>query len=56
MVLIASQQGMGLAPFMFSVAPTSKFYLQHTGIICIAKTEAEIAKQYTTQTSGIALN
>jgi len=56
MVLIAQQQGLGLAPFMFSVAPTSKFYMQHNGIMCIAKTESEIAKQYTTQTSGIALN
>ena len=54
MVLIAQQEGLGLAPFMFSVSPDAKFNLQQTSISCIAKTEGEIAKQYTQQTSGIA--
>mgnify|MGYP001370098886 CR=1 FL=1 len=55
MVLIAQQQGLGLAPFMFSVSPDAKFALQATSVSCIAKTESEIAKQYTSQTSGIQL-
>ena len=55
MVLIAQQQGLGLAPFMFSVSPDAKFVLQATSVSCIAKTEAEIGKQYTSQTSGIQL-
>jgi hypothetical protein len=55
LVLIAGQQGLGLAPFMFSVSPDSKFILQAHSINCIAKTEAEIGKQYTAQTSGIHL-
>ena len=55
MVLIAQQQGLGLAPFMFSVSPDGKFELQANAVSCVAKTEAEIAKQYTAQTSGIAL-
>ena len=55
MVLIAQQQGLGLAPFMFSVSPDAKFVLQATAVSCIAKTEAEIGKQYTSQTSGIQL-
>jgi hypothetical protein len=55
MVLIAQQQGLGLAPFMFSVSPDSKFVLQATSVSCVAKTETEISKQYTTQTSGIAM-
>jgi hypothetical protein len=55
MVLIAQQQGLGLAPFMFSVSPDSKFVLQATSVSCVAKTETEISKQYTTQTSGIQL-
>ena len=55
MVLIAQEQGLGLAPFMFSVSPDAKFNIQASSISCIAKTETEIAKQYTSQTSGIAL-
>ena len=55
MVLIAQEKGLGLAPFMFSVAPTGKFVMKAASVLCIAKTEDEISKQYTTQTTGIAL-
>jgi len=55
MVLIAQQQGLGLAPFMFSVSPSGKFVLQSNAVSCIAKTEEEIGKQYVSQTSGIAI-
>ena len=55
MVIIAQQQGLGLAPFMFSVSPDGKFNLQATSVSCVAKTEAEIGKQYVSQTSGIAI-
>jgi hypothetical protein len=55
MVLIMQQQGMGLAPFMFSVSPDAKFSLQASSISCVAKTEEEIAKQYTSTTSGIQM-
>ena len=55
MVLIAGKDGLGLAPFMFSVSPTGKFVLQANSISCIAKTETEISKQYSSQTSGILM-
>jgi hypothetical protein len=55
MVLIMQQQGMGLAPFMFSVSPDAKFNLQASSVSCIAKTEDEIAKQYTATTSNIQM-
>ena len=55
MVLIANQQGLGMAPFMFSVSPDSKFKLRLSSVTCIVKTEKEIASQYTQQTTGIAL-
>ena len=55
MVLIAGEKGLGLAPFMFSVSPDGKFNLQATSVSCVAKTEAEIGKQYVSQTSGIAI-
>ena len=55
MVLIAGQTGLGLAPFMFSVSPDGKFVLQAHSVSCLAKTEAEIGKQYVAQTSGIQM-
>jgi hypothetical protein len=55
MVLIVNEKGLGLAPFMFSVSPESKFVIQTTSVSCIAKTEGEISKQYASQTSGIVL-
>ena len=55
MVLIAQAEGLGLAPFMFSVSPDAKFVLQATSISCVAKTQEEIGKQYLSQTSSIAL-
>mgnify|MGYP006076368957 CR=1 FL=1 len=55
MVLIAGEKGLGLAPFMFSVSPDGKFVLQANSVSCVAKTEAEISKQYTSQTSGIQM-
>ena len=54
-VIIAQQQGLGLAPFMFSVSPEGKFNLQTQSVSCVAKTETEIAKQYISTTSGIQL-
>lgn len=55
MVLIMGQQGLGLAPFMFSVSPDAKFRLRTGSVSCVAKTQEEIAKQYTAQTTGIHL-
>ena len=55
MVLIAQQEGLGLAPFMFSVSPDAKFSINITSVSCVAKTQDEIAKQYTSQTSGIQM-
>jgi hypothetical protein len=55
MVLVAGQQGLGLAPFMFSVNPDSKFKINANHVTCILKTEKELASQYTQQTTGIAV-
>tara|TARA_B100000497_G_C7608292_1_gene365288 strand:+ start:127 stop:417 length:291 start_codon:yes stop_codon:yes gene_type:complete len=55
MVLIAQQQGLGLAPFMFSVSPEAKFNILATTVTCVAKTEDEIADQYTATTSNIQI-
>ena len=55
MVLVANQQGLGLAPFMFSVSPDSKFKINASAVTCVLKTEKELASQYTQQTTGIAV-
>ena len=53
MVLVFQNEALALAPFMFSVPPTGKFVLQSNSVSCVAKTESEISKQYTTTTTGI---
>ena len=55
MVLIMQQEGLGLAPYMFGATPETKFMLQAHAVSCIAKTETEIAKQYTASTSNIKI-
>jgi hypothetical protein len=51
--LTATQEGMGLAPFMFTVHHESKFYFHKTGVSCIAKTEETMAKNYIQSTTGL---
>jgi len=55
MMLVANQQGLGLGPFMFSVPPDSKFKIKTGSVLCVVKTEKELASQYTQQTTGIAV-
>ena len=55
MALVAGQQGMGLAPYMFSVSQDSTFKIRDTAVACVLKTEKELAGQYTQQTTGIAV-
>ena len=55
MVLIMQQQGLGLAPFMFSVSPEAKFNILATTVTCVAKTTGEIADQYIASTSNIQM-
>lgn len=53
MALVAQGQGIGLAPFMFSVNPDAKFKINTKSIVCIVKTEEGLASQYTEKTTGI---
>ena len=55
MVLIMQQEGLGLAPYMYSVSPDAKFNILANTVSCVAKTEGEIAKQYMASTSSIQL-
>lgn len=53
--LIANQQGLGLAPFMFSTSPDSKYTINSKNITCINKTVEDIKNQYIESTTGIKL-
>lgn len=55
MALVMSQQGIGLGPFCFSVAPNNKFSLNKSAVLFVHKTDPEIGKQYIQNTTGIAL-
>lgn len=55
LMLTATPQGLGLAPFMFSVAPDTKIKISTDKVLCIAKTLEEMAKQYISNTTGIAV-
>ena len=55
LMLMATEQGMGLAPFMFTISPEAKIKLNHTSIVCIVKSAKDASDQYTKQTSGLAV-
>jgi len=55
MALVAGQQGMGLAPYMFSVNQDAIFKIRDSVVACVLKTEKELASLYTQQTTGIAV-
>jgi small nuclear ribonucleoprotein (snRNP)-like protein len=53
LMIAATQQGLGLAPFMFSVDPNTKIVINNSKVVCVAKTQEEFAKQYIENTTGI---
>ena len=53
LMLMATEQGMGLAPFMFTVSPEAKIKLKLNSIICIVKSAKDAADMYIKQTTGI---
>lgn len=55
LMLTATGQGIGLAPFMFTVAQDAKIKMNLNNVLCIHKTVDEMAKQYISNTTGIAV-
>ncbi|MDA7834208.1 hypothetical protein N9A25_00235 [bacterium] len=53
LMLTMSQQGIGLAPFMFTANPDASITLKQDKVICIVKTIDEMSKQYISNTTGI---
>ena len=54
-ILIAAQNGMALAPYMFTVAPETKIKLKINNVICIVKSAKDAADMYIKQSTGIAI-
>lgn len=52
-MLVAGENGAGLAPFMFTVDPDAKFEISLNSIICIVKTVKDAADMYIQATTGI---
>jgi len=55
MALTASQQGLGMVPYTFTVNPNANIELNMNTLVFVAKTDDEMAKQYIQSTTGIAV-
>jgi len=55
LMVAATQQGLGLAPFMFTADPEASIKLNLTSISCITKTEKDMASQYVQNTTGLTV-
>lgn len=54
-MITAMQEGIGLAPFMFSVSVDAKSVIKMQNVLCITKTEEGFAKQYIEGTTDFKL-
>ena len=54
-ILIAAQNGMALAPYMFTVAPETKIKLKINNVICIVKSAKDASDMYVKQSTGLAI-
>jgi len=54
-ILIAAQNGMALAPYMFTIAPDTKVKLKINNVICIVKSAKDASDMYIKQSTGIAI-
>jgi hypothetical protein len=55
MILVATEQGVGFAPFMFTISPETKIEISINNIICVVKSAKDAADLYIKQTTGLAL-
>jgi hypothetical protein len=55
LAIMATPQGIGLGPYSFTVNPDTKIEINKNAVIFIAKTDASMAKQYISSTTGLAI-
>lgn len=54
-ILIAAQNGMALAPYMFTVTPDTKIKLKINNIICVVKSAKDASDMYIKQSTGLTV-
>jgi len=55
MAIMATQQGIGLGPFTFTINPEAKVSINKNALLLVHKTDGEMAKQYVSSTSNIQM-
>ena len=55
LALMATQQGIGLGPYAFTVPQGADIRLNKHSILFVAKTDTEMAKQYISSTTGVQM-
>lgn len=55
LMVAATPQGLGLAPYMFTIEQDAKVKIFKTNVICAISTEKDMASQYIQNTTGIKL-
>ena len=55
LAVMATQQGIGLGPLVFTVNPETKVEINTSAVLFVAKTDSEMAKQYVSSTTGLQL-
>lgn len=55
LTLVATEQGVAFAPFMFTISPETKIKVKINNVTCIVKTAKDAADTYIKQTSGLAV-
>lgn len=55
LALMATPDGMGLAPFAFTISQDAKVKLNKSAVLFVHKTEEQMAKQYVQSTTGVQL-
>lgn len=53
--LMATPEGMGLAPFAFTIPQDAKLKLNKSAVLFTHKTDADMAKQYVSSTTGVQM-
>lgn len=53
LALMPTSQGIGLGPFAFTINPSSKIKINKSAVLFTHKTDAEMAKQYVSSTTGL---
>ena len=54
-ILIAAQNGMALAPYIFTVSPDTKIKLKINNIICVVKSAKDASDMYIKQSTGLTV-